>query len=96
MRAYHGAASSSRGPVPAVSAVPAPAAAMTVTRPPSDGRLSCHHTSPPAMDGNATDIAPRATSAALMGDSQVPYGAMFVMVLPDITSGRRGEHPPLS
>ena len=48
LRAYHGAGSSSRG---AVS--PAPAA-MIVTRPPSAGRLSCHHTSS-ARDGGERD-----------------------------------------
>ena len=45
---------------------------MIVTRPPSAGRLSCHHTSSPAKDGNPTCVAPRATSAALIGDFQVP------------------------
>ena len=45
---------------------------MIVDRPPSAGRRSCHHTSRPAMAGKATDTAPLATSAALMGDFQVP------------------------
>ena len=66
VRAYHGAASSSRG-----SSL-GPAEAMIVTRPPSAGRLSCHHTSSPAKDGNPTLVDPRATSAALIGDFQVP------------------------
>ena len=66
LRAYHGAGSSSRG-----GASPA-AAAMIVTRPPSAGRLSCHQTSSPATAGNETATAPLATSAALIGDVQVP------------------------
>ncbi len=45
---------------------------MIAVRPPSDGRRSCHHTSPPAMDGYATPTAPLATSAALIGDFHVP------------------------
>ena len=45
---------------------------MIVIRPPSAGRLSCHHTSSPAKAGNPTLVAPRATSAALIGDFQVP------------------------
>ena len=66
VRAYHGAASSSRG------LSPGPAEAMIVIRPLSAGRLSCHHTSSPAKAGNLTFVAPRATSAALIGDFQVP------------------------
>ena len=64
--AFHGAGSSSRG------SPDAPADAMIAVRPPSVGRRSCHHTSPPAMDGYATPTAPLATSAALIGDFQVP------------------------
>ena len=64
--AFHGAGSSSRG------SSAGPADAMIVVRPPSAGRRSCHHTSPPAMDGYATATAPCATSAALIGDFQVP------------------------
>ena len=64
--AFHGAGSSSRG------SPDAPADAMIAVRPPSDGRRSCHHTSPPAMDGYETPTAPLATSAALIGDFQVP------------------------
>ena len=48
------------------------AEATIVVRPSSDGRRSCHHTSPPAMDGYETATAPLATSAALIGDFQVP------------------------
>ena len=54
---------------------------MIVTRPPSAGRLSCHHTSSPAIAGKESIIFPRATSAALIGDFQVPYGAISVMDL---------------
>ncbi len=64
--AFHGAGSSSLG------SADGPADAMIVVRPPSDGRRSCHHTSPPAIDGYATPAAPLATSAALIGDFQVP------------------------
>src|SRR6201996_1395876 len=64
--AFHGAGSSSLG------SADAPADATTVDRPPSDGRRSCHQTSPPAMDGYETATAPLATSAALIGDFQFP------------------------
>ena len=66
MRAFHGAGSRSR-----VSPA-GPAAATIAVRPPSDGRRSCHQTSPPAMAGYETPTVPAATSAALMGDFQVP------------------------
>jgi hypothetical protein len=49
---------------------------MIAVRPPSDGRRSCHHTSPPAMDGYETAAPALATSAALIGDVQVPYAAI--------------------
>ena len=64
--AFHGAGNSSLG------CASGPADATIVVRPPSDGRSSCHHTSPPAMDGYEAATAPMATSAALIGDFQVP------------------------
>src|ERR1700742_809069 len=64
--AFHGAGSNSHG------SPPAPADPMIAARPPSEGRRSCHHTSPPAMDGYETPTAPLATSAALIGDFHVP------------------------
>src|SRR5690348_209792 len=64
--AFHGAGSSSRG------SPDGPADATIVIRPFSDGRRSCHHTSPPAIDGYVTPVAPVATSAAVIGEFQVP------------------------
>jgi hypothetical protein len=65
LRTFHGAGSS------------IPPERTTVHRPSSPGFDSCHHTCPPAACGKDSLIRDRATSAAVIGDGQVPYANSF-------------------
>jgi hypothetical protein len=70
-RAFQTGGSASAGGCPGV-------AYMMATRPPSSGWPSAHHTRPPASSTHAGPPLADAASSAVMGDSQVPYGAIVV------------------
>ena len=63
--AFHGAGSRSR-------LTPSGPWRTTVTRPPSSGRDSCHHTPAASMTGNDRPTCVRATSAPPMGERHSP------------------------
>src|SRR5579875_3402617 len=70
----------------------------TAIRPPSAGRLSCHHTAEPATVGNDRPTRPRAMTAPLMGDGHSPYRAVSAeaIAIPAIMPclpARRGGRP---